>query len=143
MKIVPFAPAHVTPAAELEKLCFSSPWSEAAILESTDNNTAFIVFEENGRVQGYAGLQIVLDEGYVTNIAVTKTARGRGIGQSLVESLIKLAQEIGLAFISLEVRQSNVPAISLYAKCGFKDVGKRKNFYQNPTEDAVIMTKEF
>lgn len=138
-----FSPGDEKSIATLEAECFSSPWSEAAILESTDNNTAFIVFEENGRVQGYAGLQIVLDEGYVTNIAVTKTARGRGIGQSLVESLIKLAQEKGLAFISLEVRQSNVPAISLYAKCGFKDVGKRKNFYQNPTENAVIMTKEF
>ena len=101
------------------------------------------MFEENGKVLGYAGLQMVLDEGYVPNIAVTKSARGRGIGKSLVGALISLAKDKGLAFISLEVRESNTPAISLYTKCGFKDFGKRKNFYQNPTEDAVIMTKEF
>ena len=138
-----FKPQDCKEVAKLELECFSSPWSEVAILESLNNNTTFFVFEENGRVQGYAGLQIVLDEGYVTNIAVTKTARGRGIGQSLVEALINLGTQKGLAFISLEVRQSNLPAVSLYTKCGFKNVGKRKNFYQNPTEDAVIMTKEF
>ena len=129
--------------AALETECFSSPWSRAAILQSLNNGTAFIVFEENGKVLGYAGLQMVLDEGYVTNIAVTKSARGTGIGKSLVGALISLAKDNGLAFISLEVRESNTPAISLYTKCGFKDFGKRKNFYQNPTEDAVIMTKEF
>ncbi len=138
-----FAQGDEKSIAALEIECFSSPWSEAAILESLGNSTAFLVFEESGKVLGYAGLQIVLDEGYVTNIAVTKPARGRGIGKSLVQSLISLAHEKELAFISLEVRQSNTPAISLYKKCGFKDFGKRKNFYQNPTEDAVIMTKEF
>jgi len=138
-----FAPGDEKSIAELETECFSSPWSQAAILQSFNNGTAFIVFEENGKVLGYAGLQMVLDEGYVTNIAVTKSARGTGIGKSLVGALISLAKDKGLAFISLEVRESNTPAISLYTKCGFKDFGKRKNFYQNPTEDAVIMTKEF
>lgn len=138
-----FAPGDEKSIAALETECFSSPWSRAAILQSRNNGTAFIVFEENGKVLGYAGLQMVLDEGYVTNIAVTKSARERGIGKSLVGALISLAKDKGLAFISLEVRESNTPAISLYTKCGFKDFGKRKNFYQNPTEDAVIMTKEF
>lgn len=138
-----FLPGDEKSIAALETECFSSPWSQSAILQSLNNGTAFIVFEENGKVLGYAGLQMVLDEGYVTNIAVTKSARGRGIGKSLVGALISLAKDKGLAFISLEVRESNTPAISLYTKCGFKDFGKRKNFYQNPTEDAVIMTKEF
>lgn len=128
--------------AELERECFSSPWSENAVLESHNADTSFFVFEEQGRILGYAGLQVVLDEGYVTNIAVTETARGRGIGKSLVDAVINYGKNKNLAFISLEVRKSNTPAISLYTKCGFAEVGKRKNFYQSPTEDAIILTKE-
>lgn len=129
--------------AELERECFSSPWSENAVLESYEADTSFFVFLENEKIIGYAGLQIVLDEGYVTNIAVTKKARGRGIGGALVEALVNFSKEKNLAFISLEVRESNIPAISLYKKFGFEDKGKRKAFYQSPTEDAIIMTKEF
>ncbi len=128
--------------AALETECFSSPWSEKAVLESAAADTSFFVFSEEEKILGYAGLQIVLDEGYVTNIAVTKAARGKGIGENLVDALINFAKEKKLTFISLEVRESNVPAISLYTKCGFLEVGKRKNFYQNPTENAIIMTKE-
>ena len=127
----------------LEIECFSSPWSENAVLESYNLNTKFFVFEEKGKILGYAGLQIVLSEGYVTNIAVTKSARGKGIGKALVDALIGYSEAQNLSFISLEVRESNIPAISLYKKCGFKDMGKRKNFYQNPREDANILTKEF
>lgn len=129
--------------ALIERECFSSPWSENAVLESCANKTTYLIAEEDGRVVGYAGLQIILDEGYVTNIAVTKDFRGKGIGKSLVVALSGLAYEKGLAFISLEVRQSNLPAISLYKKCGFSGVGIRKNFYSAPTEDAIILTKEF
>lgn len=129
--------------AALEKECFSKPWSEEAVLESFENGTAFLIFEEKGEVLGYAGLQVVLGEGYITNIAVTETARGRGIGKSLVTELINFDKSNSLEFISLEVRESNTNAISLYTKCGFEVVGKRKNFYTLPTEDAIIMTKEF
>ncbi|MBO5852659.1 MAG: ribosomal protein S18-alanine N-acetyltransferase [Clostridia bacterium] len=129
--------------AALEKECFSSPWSENAILESYVADTSFFVFTDNENILGYAGLQIVLDEGYVTNIAVTEEARGKGIGGVLAETLVAFAKEKGLAFISLEVRESNTPAISLYKKFGFEDMGRRKAFYQHPTEDAIIMTKEF
>ena len=129
--------------AELEKECFSIPWSENAVLESAAADTVFFVFCENGKILGYAGLQVVLDEGYITNIAVTASARGRGIGKALADALINFGKGKNLAFISLEVRESNTPAISLYTKCGFKDCGKRKSFYQNPKEDAIIMTKEF
>lgn len=129
--------------SSLERECFSSPWSENAVLESYSSGTKFYLFEENGKILGYAGLQVVLGEGYVTNIAVTKLARGRGIGKALVDALIGYGEEQNLSFISLEVRESNIPAISLYKKCSFKDMGKRKNFYQNPREDANILTKEF
>ena len=138
-----FIPSDEKDIALLERECFSSPWSENAILESASADTSFFVYTENENILGYAGLQIVLDEGYVTNIAVTKEARGRGIGKALVETLVALAKDKSLAFISLEVRESNIPAISLYKKFGFEDKGKRKAFYRHPTEDAIIMTKEF
>lgn len=129
--------------ALLEKECFSEPWSENAVLSSLENNTVFFIAEENGLFLGYAGLQVVHPEGYVTNIAVTKAARGKGVGAKLIEGLVSFSKENHLEFISLEVRESNAPAISLYTKCGFETVGKRKNFYSHPTEDAIIMTKEF
>lgn len=128
--------------AELEKECFSSPWSQNAILDSAKNDTVFFVCCENEKIVGYAGIQIVLDEGYVTNVAVTGSHRGNGIGGRLVDALIRHGQEKNLSFISLEVRSSNFSAISLYSKRGFIEVGKRKNFYKKPTEDAIIMTKE-
>lgn len=128
--------------AEIEAECFSSPWSETAITESVENGTIFSLFEQDGKVVGYAGLQIVLDEGYITNIAVKKELRGRGIGSALLESIKDIALKKGLRFVSLEVRRSNTIAIVLYEKHGFKQVGQRRGFYSNPTEDAIIMTLE-
>lgn len=128
--------------AQIENECFSSPWSETAISETIENGGFYTVFEQDGKIVGYAGLQIVLDEGYITNVAVTKEYRGRGIGSALLESLKIIALEKGLRFISLEVRRSNNGAIALYKKHGFKQVGERRNFYLNPTEDAIIMTLE-
>ncbi len=128
--------------ARLEKECFSEPWSENAVLESLENGVRFLVYEETDEICGYAGLQLVLDEGYVTNIAVTQNMRKKGIGKALVSALKVLAKENGLRFISLEVRESNIAAISLYEKQGFIRVGKRKNFYKNPPEDGIIMTLE-
>ena len=128
--------------ALLEEECFFEPWSEKAILESHGNSTLFLLFEEENKVLGYVGLQIVLDEGYITNVAVTKSARKRGVGSALISQLKEVAKEKGLIFISLEVRESNTAAIALYEKQGFKTVGKRKNFYSHPTEDGLIMTTE-
>ena len=127
--------------AKLEKECFSEPWSEKAILDAKENNTVFFVAQENQNVIGYAGLQIILDEGYITNVAVTKEQRGKGVGKALMENLLKKADEKDLAFVTLEVRESNLAAISLYEKLGFKKEGERKNFYANPKENAHIMTK--
>ncbi len=137
-----FSPVDVRAVALLEAECFSTPWSEQAILDSYKEGVLFTLAEEEGRVIGYAGLQTVLDEGYITNIAVSRDFRGRGVGSALVERLKEKAREKGLAFISLEVRQSNAAAIALYEKQGFKTVGKRKNFYTAPLEDALIMTIE-
>ncbi len=137
-----YLPGDEVCIAALEKECFSKPWSENAVLESAKNDTLFFLFEENGKVLGYGGLQVVLDEGYVTNIAVTSKARGRGIGKTVTAALLTAAKEKNLSFVSLEVRVSNTVAISLYEGLGFKTVGKRKNFYAAPKEDALIMTTE-
>ena len=127
--------------AELEKECFSDPWSADAVISSVKEGVRFFLVEEEGVVLGYVGLQSVLDEGYITNIAVTKTARGKGLAKALLSELDKVAAQLSLSFISLEVRVGNHAAISLYEKCGYENVGIRPNFYDNPREDAIIMTK--
>ncbi|MBR6573053.1 MAG: ribosomal protein S18-alanine N-acetyltransferase [Clostridia bacterium] len=127
--------------AMLEKECFSEPWSEKAILDAKENNTLFVVAQAEEKIIGYAGLQIVLDEGYITNVAVTKEHRGKGVAKALMEKLFKIAEEKDLAFITLEVRESNLAAINLYKKLGFEKEGERKNFYVNPKENGHIMTK--
>lgn len=129
--------------AALETECFSTPWSEQAITDSAKNGTLFFVYENEGEIIGYAGLDIVLDEGYVTNIAVCKKARRQGIGKALTQKLCLEAQDKNLCFISLEVRSRNKVAIALYEGEGFIAEGCRKNFYTNPTDDAIIMTKRF
>ena len=125
--------------AKIEKECFSCPWSESAVLDSAKNDCVFVLYEEDGIVKGYAGLQIVLDEGYITNVAVGPFFRRQGIASALMEELLKKLDK--LSFISLEVRESNLAAINLYTSLGFKEEGKRKNFYDAPKEDALIMTK--
>ncbi len=127
--------------ADLEKECFSQPWSEQSILDAVNNNTVFFIAQENEKIIGYAGLQIILDEGYITNVAVTSTSRRKGVARALMEKVLELGEEKDLAFITLEVRESNLAAQSLYEKLGFKKEGQRKNFYQNPKENALIMTK--
>ena len=125
--------------AEIEKECFSCPWSEQAVLSSANTDCVFVLYEEDGIVKGYAGLQIVLDEGYITNVAVGTFFRRQGIASALMEELLKKLDT--LSFISLEVRESNLAAINLYTSLGFKEEGKRKNFYDAPKEDALILTK--
>ncbi|MBQ5901116.1 MAG: ribosomal protein S18-alanine N-acetyltransferase [Clostridia bacterium] len=142
--IRPFEAGDATAVAKIEEVCFSHPWSEKTILEAYNSNTKFFVCENGqGDVIGYAGLSHVVDEGYVTNIAVLPEFRGFHIGKRLVDALIKYAEENKLAFITLEVRESNLPAINLYEKSGFKQVGTRKNFYDSPKENASLMTREF
>lgn len=144
LKIVKMGKEHIKDIALLEKECFSNPWSENALKdELAKSNSCFLVSLENDKVSGYVGMNYVLDEGYITNIAVFKQYRGNGIATSLLENLILRCIDLKLSFLSLEVRVSNEKAISLYEKFEFKNLGIRKNFYTLPKEDAFIMTKYF
>lgn len=142
--IVPMDRSHIEQIAALERECFSTPWSEAMLTEALfDSQASFIVAEsEDGGVLGYAGLQVVLDEGYIDNIAVEPNARRHGVADELLDVFCRFG-EANLAFLTLEVRASNAPAIALYRKHGFEEAGRRKNYYTKPTEDAVIMTRYF
>ena len=143
-EIVPMDRSHVDQVAALERECFSLPWSETMLEDSLyDERASFIVAEdEEGNVIGYAGLHVVLDEGYIDNIAVEEAARRHGVASALLDVYCRFG-EINLAFLTLEVRKSNAAAIALYEKHGFQQVGLRPGFYQKPREDAVIMTRYF
>lgn len=143
INVIPMEIRHIEKIAELERICFSAPWSKEAILDSFKRGTKFLVAERLDEMLGYIGISCILDEGYVTNVAVFPEFRKQGVGKALLEATFSLAQESGLSFVSLEVRQSNKNAISLYERLGFKLEGKRKNFYENPREDALILTKRF
>ncbi len=145
VRIVPMTADHLDEVAELERICFSTPWSRNMLAEELDNAlSAFLVaLDESGKVVGYAGLQVVLDEGYITNVAVRPECRRQGIAGKLLQVVLDFAQGNHLAFLTLEVRASNYDAIALYGSRGFRSIGRRKNYYEHPKEDAIIMTKEF
>lgn len=139
MTIVPMAERHLAALAEIEKACFHALWSESMLREELGKGI-FLVAERDGQAVGYVGCQTVLDEGYITNVAVSPDARRQGIARALIAKLTDEARAAGLAFVTLEARASNAPAIALYEGAGFGRVGVRKNFYTAPTEDAVLMT---
>lgn len=145
VRIVPMNADHLDEIAELERICFSTPWSRNMLAEELDNAcSAFLVAEDYaGKVAGYAGLQVILDEGYITNVAVRPECRRNGIAGKLLQVFLDFGQANHLAFLTLEVRASNYDAIALYGSRGFRSVGRRKNYYEHPKEDAIIMTKEF
>ena len=131
-------------AAELERECFSDPWSTAMLEEELFNPLcAMFVAECGGKVLGYAGMHAIVGEGYITNVAVDPAARRQGIGRALMQRFIAGAEEWALEFITLEVRASNTPAIALYESLGFRTAGLRAAYYKNPTEDALLMTLSF
>ncbi len=128
--------------AELERECFSSPWTEKGLSEElTNENAVFFTAKKNGRAVGYMGMHCVLDECYIANVAVSEGERRQGTGRKLLRYAEKSARERGCSFISLEVRVSNESAIGLYISEGYERMGERKNFYSAPTENALIMTK--
>ena len=139
MTVVPMAERHLTALEAIENACFHAPWSEKMLREELDKGI-FLVAERDGQAVGYVGCQTVLDEGYITNVAVSPDCRRHGIARALRAELTDEARAQALAFVTLEVRASNVPAIALYESAGFVRVGVRKNFYTVPTEDAVLMT---
>ena len=136
--------AHVAQIAELEKICFSDPWSERSIASELENKLAYwLVAMEGERVAGYIGSQTVMDETDMMNVAVHPDFRRLGIAEALVNGLVKQLQAMGSRCLTLDVRSSNIPAISLYEKLGFSEIGRRKNYYRNPREDALILRKEW
>lgn len=126
----------------IERACFADPWSQRQFEQELSNELAhYVVALMNDQVVGYGGVWSISGEGNITNIAVHPDFRKRGIGQAVVERLISYAQELGLEFLTLEVRESNQGAISLYRKNGFEQVGARKGYYADNGETALLMTK--
>ena len=143
-EIVPMAEAHVAAVAELEKACFSAHWSEASVREELTNPLSlWLVALAGGQVAGYVGSQTVLDEADMMNLAVAPRHRRQGIARQLVEALGDALQAQGVQSLTLEVRASNEAAIQLYRSLGFTQVGRRPRYYTKPTEDALILRKEW
>lgn len=146
VRIVPMTADHLDDVARLEQICFSRPWSRRMLAEELENQcAAFLVALEPGtdKVVGYAGLLVMADEGYITNVAVFPEYRRRGVAEQIIQVFCDFAQGNHLAFLTLEVRPGNAPAISLYNSFGFEEVGRRKNYYDLPREDALILTRYF
>ena len=145
IKIIPMNADHLESLEQLERICFSRPWSRKMLAEELDNPTAsFIVaVGDNGQVLGYAGISVIAGEGYIDNVAVREEYRRQGIAQALLDVFLRFGKAHQLAFLTLEVRASNAPAKQLYLKHGFEQVGRRKDYYDAPKEDAIIMTKYF
>ncbi len=136
--------ADIKSAAEIEKLCFVHPWSEQSIKdEMNKENSIFLMAFEGKKSIGYVGLSVVFDEGYMGNLGVIEAYRRNGVGRALMQELLSECIKLDLAFVTLEVRSSNTPAVSLYKSLGFSEVGRRKNYYKEPLEDALLFTKFF
>ena len=135
---------HVPQVAALEKRCFCDPWSEGSIASELENPLSrWLVALEGEQVLGYVGSQTVLDESDMMNLAVDPAFRRRGIARALVCALMEQLRKMGSRCLTLEVRASNESAQALYACLGFVQVGRRKNYYHHPKEDALILRKEW
>ena len=141
--IVDVSSEHIASIEELEKLCFSSPWNQEQLKKQMkDQMHEFIAaVSDDANVLGYVSMMYVLDEGYIANVAVSPEHRRKGIADKIINKLCLICDELELSFVTLEVRATNTAAISLYTKHGFEQVGRRKNYYALPKEDAILMTK--
>lgn len=165
LTVTDVAPRHLDGIESIEKACFSKPWTREQLAhQMTGRQNVFLAEDEAGAPApaesaepcchqflcaedetgplGYVGLMTVLDEGYISNVAVAPEARRRGIADALLTELAARTCET-LSFLTLEVRESNVPAIALYEKHGFSVVGRRRSYYEKPQEDALLMTLFF
>ena len=138
---------HLSDTAEVARIeaeTFARPWSEDSFRQELERNVAarYLVAETEGKVIGYAGAWIILDESHITNIAVAEAWRGRGIGEALTRKLLWYLSNLGASYATLEVRVSNERAIALYTKLGFIRVGRRKKYYEDNDEDAFLMVCE-
>ena len=145
MTIVNVTASLLEQVEELEKRCFSLPWTwEMLMSQLPDDEHEFLAaVDENGKLLGYVGMMTVLDEGYISNVAVDPDNRRQGIGEKLIRELLERCRLRQLSFVTLEVREHNEPAIALYSKMGFVPVGLRKNYYEAPKENALLMTITF
>lgn len=144
MEYLNMRPEHVAQVAELEKLCFSAPWSENAVRgELTNPLSLWLVAVDGDTVAGYIGSQSVMGEADMMNVAVSPSYRRQGIAEKLVVSLVEKLTAQKVSSLTLEVRASNEPAIALYEKLSFMQVGRRPNYYTKPKEDALILRKEW
>ncbi len=135
-------PEDVPYISQLEEETFSMPWSPASFLQMIEEEDArYYVAEEEGQLLGGCGLWLIAGEGSIGNVAVAKEARRRGVGTGLMRHMLSEGDKEGLTAYTLEVRVSNAAAIGLYQKLGFVSEGIRPNFYEKPTEDAIIMWK--
>lgn len=134
---------HIPQIAEIEKECFSDPWSESALTEELENENSHFLVAVTDCVIGYIGVQEICGEAYITNVAVTAKSRKSGVGRMLLKAACEDAKSRECEFITLEVRESNIPAITLYESEGFEKAGMRKNFYSAPVENGIIYTKYF
>ena len=136
--------SHVAQIAELEKICFSDPWSERSVASELENKlSCWLVAIEDGQVAGYIGSQTVCGETDMMNVAVHPDFRRKGIAEALILALVEQLKTMESHCLTLEVRASNAPAISLYEKLSFAQVGRRPNYYRNPKEDSLILRKEW
>lgn len=139
------SPGDLPAAAALEREVFSDFWSEAMLSSGfeTPSQLYFCAKGRDGALAGYAAVMIVLDEGELLRIGVFPKFRGRGVASMLMEAIVRTAEERKLAFMTLEARQGNAPAIKLYEKYGFSPESVRRNYYRSPAEDALIMRRVF
>lgn len=144
MEVRNMQPADVAQVAELEKLCFSAPWSENSIRsELTNPLSLWLVAVDGDTIAGYVGSQSVMGEADMMNVAVAPVYRRQGVAERLVALLVDKLTFNNVSSLTLEVRASNEPAIALYRKMSFVQVGRRPNYYTKPKEDALILRKEW
>ena len=146
IRITEMEERHLDALEEVERACFAHPWSREGLAAELSSPTALFLTaeeEETGAVAGYVGSHLVCGECYIDNVAVLPEQRRRGTASALLEELIRRVKAQGGVFLTLEVRESNAPAIALYEKLGFQTVGRRKNYYREEHEDALLMTVEF
>lgn len=144
MNIIPMTIETVPQVAALEHASFSTPWSERSIREELENEWAlWYVAMEGEQLLGYIGVQYGLDGGDIMSIATDPAFRGQGVGKRLISAVMTILRSKKLGYLTLEVRPSNEPALGLYRAMGFREVGRRKKYYKEPTEDALLLTLFF
>jgi len=138
--IRPMKSQDIKDILHIEEVAFSVPWTENDFISELTNPRAhYLVFEEKGKLIGYAGFWQVFEEGHITNIAIEPAFQRRGFGKKLIEAMLNYARSIHIEQVTLEVRESNVNALKAYSSVGFHIEGRRSQYYTNPNEDAIIM----